>query len=171
MDEKTYPLSDGLMTYDYINHRYVLTKSGVLSQLGEDLEVILNDAGDANNTSLANRVLAKVSQTVYLYLYKDSMNSDWLEFILAVHPPLREWVREMLQAQLLYVLQNGFVSDYSGVNIARGQAMDINTLRGRARISPEVEDIAMRSIPGLGYCLKYLGALPSVPCYAYHRGY
>ena len=172
MDEKkSYPNDDEIMKYDYINHRYVLIAKDVFDELGINLDNVLNTEGDANPSSLGNRVLAKVSQTVYSWLYRDSQNSSWLEFILAVYPPLRAWVREMLQAQLLYVLQNGFIADYSGVNVGRGQAIDINALRGRARIAPEVEDIAMRRIPGLGYCLKYLGALPCVPCDKYHRGY
>lgn len=168
---KKFPDSDEIMTYDYVNHRYVLTKKGVLEQLGEDLDVILNAQGDANPSTLADRVLRKVSQTVYLYLYQDTMSKDWLEYILATYPPLRDTVREMLQAQLMYVLVNGFVSDYSGVNIAKGHTIDPNYLRGRARIAPEVEDLANQFIPGLGYTLKYCGALPCVPWQCYRKGY
>lgn len=171
MENKAYPFDNGIMKYDFAAHRYILTSEGVLSELGENLEVVLNDSGDANASTLADRVLRKVSQTVYQYIYRDSMDPAWLEFILATYPPLREWVREMLQAQLMYVLENGFVSDYSGVNIAKGQTIDPNWLRGRARIAPEVEDIANRFIPGLGYSLKYCGALPCVPCDRYHTGY
>ena len=84
MEEKTYPYDDELMTYDYINHRYVLTKKGVESQLGIKLDTTLNTEGDANPSTLADRILAKVSQTVYSWLYRDSMNSSYIEFILAV---------------------------------------------------------------------------------------
>lgn len=171
MQYDKYPYDDEVMKYDYVNHRYVLTKKGVLEQLGEDLDVILNTGGDANPSTLAERFLRKVSQGVYFYLYQDSMNSDWLEYILATYPPLREWVKEMLQAQVLYVLQNGFVNDYSGVNIAKGHTVDINWLRGRVKIADEVEQLANRFIPGLGYTLTYCGALPCVPPELYHRGY
>lgn len=171
MEEKIYPHDDEIMKYDFASHRYVLTNSGVSSELGENLEVILNTSGDTNPSTIADRLLRKVSQRVYHYIYSDSMNPDWLEFILATYPPLRDRVREMLQAQLMYVLTNDFVSDYSGVNIAKGQTIDPNWLRGRASIALEVEDIANRFIPGLGYSLKYCGALPCVPCDRYHRGY
>lgn len=167
----SYPFDDEIMKYDYAAHRYVLTSSGVLSQLGENLDVILNTTGDADSGTLAARVLRRVSQTVYMYLYRDTANEEWLEYILATYPPLREWVQEMLQAQLLYMLANGDIGLYSGVNVAKGQAMDVEALRGRARIAPEVEDIAMRTIPQFGYCLKYVGFLPSVPCGLYRRGY
>lgn len=166
-----YPFDDEIMKYDYALHRYVLTSSGVLSQLGENLDVILNSTGDANPSTLADRVLRRVSQTVYMYIYSDTANEEWIEYILAVYPPLRDWVREMLQAQLLYMLANGDLGLYSGVNIAKGQAMDVEALRGRARIAPEVEDIALRTIPQLGYCLKYVGFLPCVPCNLYRNGY
>lgn len=166
-----FPYDDEIMKYDYINHRYVLTKNGVLKQLGENLNVILNATGDANPSTLADRILRRVSQTVYLWLYEDSMGRDWLEYILAKYPPLRERVREMLQAQLLYALENGFVSDWSGVNIAKAQIMDIDKLRGRAKIAPEVEQLANEFVSGLGYSLKYVGQLPCVPCELYHEGY
>lgn len=166
-----FPRDDGIMTYDMATHRYVLTERGVLTELGEDLDLILNATGDANPSTLASRFLRRVSQTVYTYLYRDTMNEQWLEYILAKYPPLRDTVKEMLQAQLLYMLMNGDIGLMSGVNVAKGQAMDIDALRGRSRIAPEVEDLAMRTISGLGYCLKYAGALPCVPSQLYRQGY
>lgn len=166
-----YPFDDGSMIYDYNVHRYILTESGVETELGEDLKLILNATGDANPSSLAERFLRRVSQTVYMYIYRDSANEEWLEYILAVHPSLRAVVKEMLQAQLMYMLMNGDIGLFSGVNVAKGQLMDINALRDRARIAPEVEDLALRTIPQLGYCLKYAGFLPNVPCELYRVGY
>lgn len=170
-DTAIFPFDDGIMTYDYASHRYVLTEGGVLTELGENLELILNGTGDANPSTLARRLLNRVSKTVYDYLYGDTANEQWLEYILATYPPLRDTVKEMLQEQLLYTLMNGDIGLYSGVNIAKGQIMDIDKLRGRARVAPEVEDLALRTIPGLGYCLKFAGFLPRVPCELYRRGY
>lgn len=166
-----FPFDDEIIQYDYKAHRYVLTERGVLSELGENLDVILNSEGDANPSTLAERFLRRVSQVVYMYIYRDSMNEQWLEYILAKYPPLRDKIREMLQAQMLYMLENGDIGLYSGVNIAKGQAMEIESLRGRARVAPEVEDIALQTIPELGYCLKYVGFLPGVPCELYREGY
>jgi len=166
-----YPNDDEIMKYDYADHRYVLTEDGVQLQLGINLAVTLNTTGDANPSTLPERILKRVSQTVYLWIYEASMNPDWLEFLLAVYPPMRDKIREMLQAQLLYVLTNNFISDYSGINIAKGHIMDIEKIRGRAKVASEVETIANQPIPGVGYSLKYRGALPCVPCDFYHRGY
>lgn len=167
----SFPFDDQIMRYDYNSHRYVLTENGVLTELGENLQLILNATGDANPSKLAERILKRVSQTVYMYLYRDTANEQWLEYILATYPPLRDRVKEMLQSQLLYMLMNGDIGLYSGVNVAKGQIMDIDKLRDRARIAPEVEDLAMQFIPGLGYCLKYVGFLPPVPCDRYRVGY
>lgn len=167
----SYPFSDDDMKYDEQSHRYVLTADCVSRELGEDLSVVLNTTGDTNASSLPDRFLQRVSRTVYLWLYRDSMNPDWIEYILATYPPLRAWVKEMLLSQTWYVLNNDFIADYSGVNIAKGSTIDINWLRGRVKIADEVEEIANRFIPGLGYSLKYAGMLPSVPCHLYRRGY
>ena len=168
---KQYPFDDEVMTYDYLSHRYVLTGKGVQTELGVNLALVLNDSGDMSPSTLPQRVLKKVSQSVYLWLYEDSMNPQWLEFLLAKHPPLRNRVKEMLLAQLDYVLTNNFVNSFSGVNIAKGQTIDINWLRGRVKIADEVEMLANQPIEGLGYSLKYLGQLPCVPCELYHKGY
>lgn len=170
-NKPSYPLSDELMIYDPVTHRYYLTVEDVRARLGEDLNEILNPMGDINPSTLAQRFLRRVSQTVYLYIYSDTMNRDYLEYILAIYPPLRERIQEMLEAQVTYVLTNGFIGDYSGVNIAKGQAMDLQALRGAVQVAPAVEQIANEFIPGLGHSLKYLGRLPCVPCELYHRGY
>lgn len=171
IDNKKFPFDDEIMQYDYVNHRYMLTQEGVLEQLGYNLEVLLDNGSPTDPSMRADRLLRKVSQSVYFYLYEDTMNQQWLEYILATYPPLREWVREMLQAQLEYVLENNFVNDFSGVNIAKGHTIDINWLRGRVKVADQVEQIANQFVPGIGYCLKYCGQLPNVPCGLYHRGY
>lgn len=168
---RKYPCDDQIMEYDRNTHRYVLTKNGVLSELGENLDLILNATGDASPSTLAKRFLRRVSQVVYMYLYHDSLNPEWLEYILATYPPLRSSVMEMLQAQTLYMLMNGDLGIMSGVNLAKGQVTDIAALRGRARVAPEVEEIAARFIPGMGYALNYAGELPNVPCELYRQGY
>lgn len=166
-----FPFDDEIMKYDYTTHRYVLTEKGVLDELGENLDVILNATGDANSSTLAERFLKRVSQTVYTSLYRYSQGEEYLEFLLATYPPLRARVKEMLQAQTLYMLMNGDLGLMSGVNVAKGNAMDIEALRGRARLAPEVEDLANATIPGMGYSLSYVGALPCVPQCMYRRGY
>lgn len=168
---RKYPLDGEDMIYDYNAHRYVLTENCVLRELGENLELILNATADASPSTLAARFLRRVSQVVYSYLYRYTQSEAWLEYILATYPPLRARVKEMLQAQTLYMLMNGDLGLMSGVNVAKGHAMDINALRGRARVAPEVEDLAGQFVPGLGYALNYVGELPCVPCELYRRGY
>lgn len=171
MENRTYPYDDEIMTYDHNAHRYVLTEKGVESELGENLSLVLNASGDANPSTLAARFLKRVSDRVYRYLYRDTQSEAWIEYVLAKLPPLRNTVKEMLQAQLKYMLENGDLALYSGVNVASGRIMDVNAMRGRVSIAPDVELLADETVPCLGYSLKYVGALPCVPCDVYRRGY
>lgn len=164
MEEKSYPYNDNDMEYDASVHRYVLTADCVLRETG------INLAGEMGSEG-SKRFLARVSRTVYLYLYENAWGEDWLEYVLAVYPPLRDTVREMLIAQTEYTLRNNEVNRYSGVNVAKGTVMDIGALRGRAKIANEVEQLAYQTVPGLGICLKYAGRLPAVPAQNYRNGY
>lgn len=170
-NQRKYPYDDKIMVYDYDAHRYVLTNAGVLSELGINLDMSLDASGDADITTLAKRFLKRISSIVYSWIYRDIANEDWIEYLLATYPPLRDWVKEMLQAQLQYTLANGDIGLYSGVNIAKGQSMDIRALRDVARVAPEVEDYGYRTISGLPYCLKYAGFLPRLQCACYRVGY
>lgn len=131
----TFPYDDEIMKYDYSAHRYVLTVDGVLHELGTDLKQRLNPGDDANPSALAARFLAQVSRVVYNAIYKYTQDEAVMEYLLAVYPPLRARIKEMLQAQLLYMLVNNDLGLFSGVNVAKGTVMDINALRGEARIA------------------------------------
>lgn len=168
----TFPCDDEIMKYDYSAHRYVLTVDGVLRELGIDLNSRLNADDDANPSTLAARLLSQVSRAVYNSIYKYSQDEAVMEYLLATYPLLRDRIKEMLQAQLVYVLINNDLGLFSGVNVAKGTAMDINALRGEARIAADVYDLMSRTIPGLSFPLNYVGTLPWViPCGAYRQGY
>ena len=164
-----YPYDDQYMVYNHNLHRYVLTENCVHDELGEKFD--LDTTGDTNPSTLPDRILKRISGTVYRYLYENVWNRDTLEYYLAKIPSLRETIKEMLTEQTLYVLRNGFIEDYSGVNISKGTAMDINQLRGRAKVAPAVEDLAYQTVPELGHSLKFAGPLPIIPANAFRRGY
>lgn len=159
----TYPFNDNSMVYDYNRHMYILTQKGVLDELGINLDLELNTADDANPSRLVDRFLTKVSQTVYNYYYQDSANNAWQTMQIAKNPEIREQFKEVLLAQVLYVLANGFINLYSGVNVAKGSAMNVNVLRSNAKVADEVVTFGERIISNVGVCLLYAGVLP-VPC-------
>lgn len=170
---KSYPYSDDDMIYDYDSHRYVLTERYVSRSLGENLDMILNAAGDANPSTLASRFLRRVSNAVYGYIYKDNPNVERIEYYLAKHAPLRPWIKDMLEEQTLYMLMNGDIGIMSGLNISKGQAMELYKLRGAVCVAPEVEEMCNRIMPAFGHCLKYRGVItfPPFPQSEYRMGY
>ena len=60
-----YPYDDSNMRYDYILHRYVLTKEGVFELLGINLDTQFNQFEPNARQSRAERFLKKVTNTVY----------------------------------------------------------------------------------------------------------
>ena len=156
-----YPNSDNILVYDYNRHRYVLTDDAIYTYLGINFGEI--PAGmDSNPSSLAQRWANRVSDQVYRFLTKDSLNAPWLLFELATVPQLRDVVKEMLLDQAHYMAETGDVSSLSGIDAYKGviaKREDINA----ARVSYGVEDIAYQIQPCIGRCLKYAGYFGECP--------
>lgn len=166
-----YPYDDSNMRYDYTLHRYVLTKEGVFELLGINLDTQFNQFEPVARQRRVERFLKKVTNTVYDYIYEGSWNSQYLEYVLALCPQLRPDIQEMLTEQVEYALENNFIQDFSGVNISKNSSIKKEDLRGSMRVAKRVEDICRQDIRGLGFALKTILPLPSVPCGAYRRGY
>lgn len=166
-----YPYDDSKMRYDYGLHRYVLTSEGVFELLGVNLDTQFNQFEPNARQRRAERFLKKVTNTVYDYIYEGSWNSQWLEYMLAKCPELRSYIQEMLAEQVDYVLENNFIQDFSGVNISKNSAIKKEDLRGSMRVAKRVEDICRQEIGSLGFSLKTILPLPSVPCEEYRRDY
>lgn len=151
----TYPHNDNVMTYDYLRHRYVLTNDALYTYLGLNFNNVPEDM-DANPSSKADRFAQKVSDQVYRFILRDSMNSAWLTFEMAILPELRQVIQDMLLAQAEYDVVSGFSDTFSGLDAFRGKAIDRRDLR-EAVIAPAVEDYAYMVQPCIGRCLKYAG--------------
>lgn len=157
--ERIKPYDDELMIYNRTMHQYELTSKGVFQALGINLDAdVDNESETANQSSEAIRLLKKVSRTVYNYLYAECMNPSWQCFDLATLPFLRQYVYEMLVAQLEYMLDNGDPAAKSGINVATGHWIDTDILRGRARYAPDLVLMGDRFLPELGRALKYVGS-------------
>ena len=165
----TYPYNDDVMVYDYDKHRYFLTEKGVLSELGINLSLKLKS--DSSDVNVVSRFLRKVTNAVYKYIFEDSSSVEWQEYIMAVSPYARPIVEEMLLEQCEYALDNNFIEDFSGVNIAKGSAMKLSDLRGEAKVADRVVTLAQQEIRGVPFPLKSAFVLPDVPDSLYHAGY
>lgn len=163
-----YPYNDEKMIYDYTLHRYILQEKFVQEELGINMNEV-NAGADMNPSNLGKRLLKQVSNTVYSYIYKQR-DRQRLEYDLAKVPSLRPMILEMLLSQTLYMFTNGVLQNYSGVNVKNGTAMDINALRGRAKVSDDVEIICQNIIPELGRSLSCICMLPPPP-YEKERSY
>lgn len=166
---KKYPFNDDYMTYDYIHHRYILTEKCVFDELGINLSTELNNIGDANNTAVVNRVLQRVSRTLYSWIYSKSGNKTWQEFMLAKYPPLRDRVKEMLVIMTEYMIEEGDIGSRSGININKGSVINRDDLK-RAQVPIAIEQMANEILP-CGISLMYIGMDVSVPMCEIHRGY
>ena len=115
--------------------------------------------------------LKAVSAHVYGWILSHSQSPDYIEYILAMDEKLRNLVLQMLIAQAKYMLLGGNVADFSGINLAKNQWIDIDKLRGEARVAVEVVDIASRILPGYRHALIYAGRLPHITRAALYNGY
>lgn len=166
-----FPYDDSNMRYDYALHRYVLTKEGVFSLLGVNLDTQFNQFEPNARQRRTDRFLKKVTNTVYDYIYEGSWSTEYLEYMLAKCPQLRPYIQEMLIEQVDYVLENNFIQDFSGVNVSKNSAIKRADLRGSMRVAKRVEDICLQDIEGIGFPLKTIQPLPGVPRGLYRKGY
>lgn len=168
----TYPLSDNYMVYDYHTHMYYITPDGVMNVLGVNLNEELESFGQANNTTQALRFCKKASQVVYSYIRQGTWSYSYIEYIMAKDGRLRDRIERMLLAQIEYCLVNGFVSAYSGINVAKGTAMRIEDLRDDFTVAKEVVDEVNDILPEYGFCLRTGCKLPQICPHAYElEGY
>ena len=166
------PFNDTMMIYDPQAHRYVLTETAVYQELGINLDTEFASFEQDVRQRKKERFFKKVSDTVYGYIYQDSTNTRFLEWILACREDVRSAIQEMLLAQAEYVLEgNNFLQDFSGVNIAKGSAMKKDDLRGEMRVALRVVEMCKEYLGNLDFVLKTIIPLPDVPQQYYRVGY
>lgn len=151
-----YPLSDDKMFYDYDKHRYILTEKCVLDELNVDLAYRLKTKGNAYSENYASTVLDQISLQVYNFIYQH--NSQWLyvQMLLAKAPSARQVIKEAMKQQVLYFLMNGALDKYSGVDIRKGSAMSLDSIRN-ASIDPQAVTMLQQPLVETGLSLLYCG--------------
>lgn len=146
----TLPYNDDYMTYDAVNHFYVLTPKAMLDNLGENL-----DAGALQSSNDVLIWLKRVSRIVRRYVFELSQRPEFVQAMLATDKDLRPLVLEMLLAQAEEELRP---SDHEDVLKAGGIARD-------------VQAIANRVLPRYGFAMRYSGLLPCVPPDRLYKGW
>ncbi len=74
-------------------------------------------------------------------------------------------------SQVEYMLANGAVDSYSGINMAKGHYIDLDKIRNGRQVSLTVEQKSNAILPGYGHCLRYACALPHIASKFYRVGY
>lgn len=134
------PYSDYEMTYDQRSHRYLLNEEYVLGVMNIDLKDILNTAESADMANAPGVFLGRISKLIYSYIYRIVAFKNSTERDLALDERNRDVLRDAMSEQVIYVLNNGDFSGFSGVNLQSGIAIDEKRIRA-AEIAPLARDI------------------------------
>lgn len=138
------PKSDNHLTYDTAVHRYKLTEQGVLQRLNRNLGDVLAESGEASDPrNEPNILLDRVSRQIYGYVLSHTATPRRRERQMALDPVYRAPIMEAMEEQLIYILTNGDLSAFTGVNLDTGMTVDPTRMR-RAEIAPMAQDILAR---------------------------
>ena len=136
-----YPLTDSHMAYDRATHRYRLTELYVLQVLNRNLHDVLADNGAASDIAKEPGILLdRISRQVYAFCMRCTATPFIRERRMALEGGLRSAIMDAMSEQLIYVLNNGDLSAFTGVNVDTGAAVDAGRMR-QAEIAPMAKDI------------------------------
>lgn len=138
------PITDAHMSYDYTSHRYKLTELYVLQMLNRNLADVLADNGAASDVAKEPSILLdRISKQIYGYCMRCTATPYLRERRMALDILLRPHIAEAMAEQLIYVLNNGDLSAYTGINIDTGMAIERDRMR-QAEIAPLALDVLTR---------------------------
>jgi hypothetical protein len=147
------PIDDVNMVYDYNRHKYFITQQYMLDEYGVNLTLRLYDPELGESTNAPDIFLRKVSNYFYEMIYAHSMNRNLTEYLLAKTIEYREKIKFCLGELANYILDNGLIGEFAGVNFDKSSIMDIKETRNE-RLFPVVVMWLLRSSG-----LLYLGQL------------
>lgn len=120
----TYPYNDEYMTYDFDEHRYILTPKAVLDKLNIDLIERLNPGGSATRERVPHQFLDEISDIIYSQIYDYSSQPSIQEYQIAKIPSARRVIMDAMLKQVDYSLVNGFLDQYSGIDLKKNSKVD-----------------------------------------------
>ena len=143
IDTSIFPYNDDYMVYDLTLRQYKPTVSGIKDLLGYNLEV------DTGSIEEANYFCNEASDIIYnhIYAYARLRQVGVKRYQIAKDEDLREIFRRVLYAQIRYMVRSGanLLGDMHGVNIERGKALDISSLRGNIEVSSQAHKLLNQS--------------------------
>lgn len=154
-----YPYDDEYLIYDYENHRYILTERACLDKLNINLGERLNVGGLANKERAVKSFLDEISDLVYSQIYDYSNQWQIQEYQIAKMPSARNVIMRAMLKQVDYVLLNGFINQYGGVDLKKGTSM--GDLSGKF-LAPLSKSILCKDLIETGIPLLYAGKYPMI---------
>ena len=139
------PFNDGLMRFDVSANQYVLTEKA-LSENGINISPETDDT-TYSQTVTAN-VLKRISRKVYNFIHMHNVDNPKQDWLIAHVPSLRKIIYEALTAQALYM--------YTVGDLALTTDRDLTK---RSNISEDCAEVLLTTVPELGICILYTGAL------------
>lgn len=119
-----YPYDDEYLVYDYDEHRYILTPKAVLDKLNLNLIERLNVGGAVNRERVPYQFLDEISDIVYTEIYNYSSQPEIQEYQIAKLPSARKVIMQAMLRQVDYALVNGFLDQYSGIDLKKNSKVD-----------------------------------------------
>jgi hypothetical protein len=111
--------------------------------MNRNLSEILADHGGASDTANeAGILLDRVSRQIYAFCLRATPTPYKREKMMALDAAKRVAIRDAMAEQLVYVLNNGDMSAYTGVNIDTGATIDPARMRA-AEIAPLARDVLL----------------------------
>ena len=145
----SYPLSGQDMVYDFEEHKYILKLDYVTQKTGVDLVLKMNSPYIVDKTTAANSFLRNISEEIYAYVFSYNLDNDYQEYLMAKSPLAREALRTAFLAQLGYILRNGKIDEYVGINldyVNTSANTSLEDLRGERSIHPQAIQALRRTL-------------------------
>ena len=138
--EEYKPYSDGRMEYDFHRHRYSLTADYLLSDRGIDLDTVLAAGNASDKGRNPELFLRRVSDQVYGAIYTSTPYYYKRERALALYPRYRDILMEAMSEQAVYLLHNGDLSAYTGVDAVSLSSIDRQRMQ-QSMLAPMAYDM------------------------------
>lgn len=149
MIREDYPLSSTDMLYDNEEHMYIMQPRYITTKTGVDLTLTINDAYVVDKNVAVKSLLSDISGQIYNYIYSYNFDNDYQEWLLAKSEMAREIIRKAILLQLGYVMGNGKINEFAGLQIdnpGQGGKIDLEDLRGNRAIHPEAIQLLKRTL-------------------------
>lgn len=107
-------IEDTELIFNADTKRYCLSSAYVYDKMGTDLNEILYDGLDTNKSTLVQRSIKYASNMLYDFIEANAISPDSTMYAVTQNIRYHEAMKEALEHQTYYLIQNGNVAQESG---------------------------------------------------------